>query len=57
MLKQKTLKGSFSLCGKGMTEMAKYQLSGDYATKAEAQGYADAKDDAIAAAKKAGDDA
>lgn len=40
-----------------MTEMAKYQLSGDYATKAEAQGYADAKDDAIAAAKKAGDDA
>ena len=40
-----------------MTEMAKYQLSGDYATKAEAQGYADAKDEAIAAAKKAGDDA
>ena len=29
----------------------------DYATKAEAQGYADAKDDAIAAAQKAGDDA
>lgn len=29
----------------------------DYATKAEAQGYADAKDTAIAAAKKAGDDA
>lgn len=40
-----------------MTEMAKYQLSGNYATKDEAQGYADAKDDAIAAAKKAGDDA
>lgn len=40
-----------------MTEMAKYQLAGDYATKAEAQGYADAKDTAIAAAKKAGDDA
>ena len=40
-----------------MTEMAKYQLSGDYATKAEAQGYADAKDETIAAAKKAGDDA
>lgn len=40
-----------------MTEMAKYQLAGDYATKAEAQGYADAKDEAIAAAKKAGDDA
>lgn len=40
-----------------MTEMAKYQLSGDYATKAEAQGYANAKDSAIAEAKKAGDDA
>lgn len=40
-----------------MTEMTKYQLVGDYATKAEAQGYADAKDEAIAAAKKAGDDA
>lgn len=38
-------------------EFAKYQLAGDYATKAEAQGYADAKDAAIAAAKKAGDDA
>ena len=40
-----------------MTEMAKYQLSGDYATKAEAQGYANAKDAAIAEAKKAGTDA
>lgn len=40
-----------------MTEMAKYQLSGDYATKAEAQGYANAKDEAIAEAKKAGTDA
>ena len=40
-----------------MTEMAKYQLSGDYATKAEAQGYADAKNGAIAEAKKAGTDA
>lgn len=40
-----------------MTEMAKYQLAGDYATKAEAQGYADAKDTAIAEAKKAGTDA
>jgi hypothetical protein len=40
-----------------MTEMAKYQLSGDYATKAEAQGYANAKDGAIAEAKKAGTDA
>ena len=29
----------------------------NYATKTEAQGYADAKDEAIAAAKKAGDDA
>lgn len=43
--------------GDVMTEMAKYQLAGDYATKTEAQGYADAKDEAIAAAKKAGDDA
>ena len=33
------------------------QVAGDYATKTEAQGYADAKDAAIAAAKKAGDDA
>lgn len=33
------------------------QAAGDYATKAEAQGYADAKDEAIAAAKKSGDDA
>lgn len=40
-----------------MTEMAKYQIAGDYATKAEAQGYANAKDSAIAEAKKAGDDA
>lgn len=43
--------------GDVMTEMAKYQLAGDYATKTEAQGYANAKDEAIAAAKKAGDDA
>lgn len=33
------------------------QAVGDYATKAEAQGYANAKDTAIAQAKKAGDDA
>ena len=33
------------------------QAVGDYATKAEAQGYADAKDEAIAAALKAGQDA
>lgn len=31
------------------------QATGDYATKTEAQGYADAKDDAIAEAKAAGD--
>lgn len=36
-----------------MTEMAKYQLAGDYATKAEAKGYADAKDAAIQAAQTA----
>lgn len=40
-----------------MTEMAKYQIAGDYATKADAQGYANAKDGAIAEAKKAGTDA
>lgn len=39
------------------TALAGKQAVGDYATKAEAQGYADAKDAAIAAAKKAGDDA
>lgn len=39
------------------TALAGKQAAGDYATKAEAQGYADAKDTAIAAAKKAGDDA
>lgn len=39
------------------TALADKQASGDYATKTEAQGYADAKDEAIAAAKKAGDDA
>lgn len=33
------------------------QAAGDYATKTEAQGYADAKDEAIAEAKKAGTDA
>ena len=37
--------------------LAGKQATGDYATKAEAQGYANAKDEAIAAAKKAGDDA
>ena len=39
------------------TALAGKQAAGDYATKAEAQGYADVKDAAIAAAKKAGDDA
>ncbi len=39
------------------TELGKKQAVGDYATKTEAQGYANAKDAAIAAAKKAGDDA
>lgn len=39
------------------TALAGKQATGDYATKTEAKGYADAKDEAIAAAKKAGDDA
>lgn len=39
------------------TALAGKQAAGDYATKTEARGYADAKDAAIAAAKKAGDDA
>lgn len=39
------------------TALAGKQAAGDYATKDEAQGYANAKDEAIAAAKKAGDDA
>ena len=38
-----------------MTEMAKYQLAGDYATKAEAQAMADGKDAAIKAAKDSAD--
>lgn len=37
--------------------LAGKQDVGDYATKDEAKGYADAKDEAIATAKKAGDDA
>lgn len=37
--------------------LAGKQATGDYATTTEAQGYADAKDEAIAAAQKAGDDA
>ena len=38
-----------------VAELAKKQNVGDYATKAEAQGYADAKNDAIADAKAAGE--
>jgi hypothetical protein len=38
-----------------MTEMAKYQLAGDYATKAEAQAMADGKDASIKAAKDSAD--
>ena len=41
--------------GDVMTEMAKYQLAGDYATKSEAQEYANAKDGAIAEAKGIGE--
>lgn len=47
--------------GDVMTEMAKYQLAGDYATKTEAQGYAteaaNGKDAAIQAAQDAADNA
>lgn len=47
--------------GDVMTEMAKYQIAGDYATKTEAQGYATAaangKDAAIEAAQNAADKA
>ena len=38
-----------------VAELAKKQNTGDYATKAEAQGYANSKDEAISAAKAAGD--
>lgn len=38
-----------------VTELAKKQDAGDYATKSEAQGYANAKDNAIAEAKASGD--
>lgn len=40
-----------------VAELAKKQNTGDYATKTEAQGYADAKDEAIAAAQAAADKA
>ena len=39
------------------TELAKYQPKGDYATKTEAQGYANAKDEAISNAQKDATDA
>lgn len=39
------------------SELAKYQPKGDYATKAEAQGYANAKDEAISNAQKDATDA
>ena len=40
-----------------MAEVVKMQVAGDYATKAEAKEYADAKDAAIATAKASGDKA
>lgn len=50
-----TVKDAYVLAS-GKVTMAEVEAK-DYATKTEAQGYADAKDAAIAAAKKAGDDA
>lgn len=50
-----TVKDAYVLAS-GKATMADVEAK-DYATKTEAQGYADAKDAAIAAAKKAGDDA
>lgn len=50
-----TVKDAYELAS-GKTTMAEVEAK-NYATKTEAQGYADAKDAAIAAAKKAGDDA
>lgn len=50
-----TVKDAYVLAS-GKATMAEVEAK-DYATKTEAQGYADAKDAAIAAAKKAGDDA
>lgn len=53
--------GTVDSFGDVMTEMAKYQLAGDYATKTEAQGYAteaaNGKDAAIKAAQDAADNA
>ncbi len=50
-----TVKSAYELAA-SKTTMAAVEAK-DYATKTEAQGYADAKDTAIAAAKKAGTDA
>lgn len=50
-----TVKDAYELASV-KTTMAEVEAK-NYATKTEAQGYADAKDSAIAAAKKAGDDA
>lgn len=57
-----TVKGAYEAAAaantlaSGKTTMAEVEAK-NYATKAEAEGYANAKDTAIAAAKKAGDDA
>lgn len=48
---------SINTFGAVETALAGKQAAGDYATKTEAQGYADAKNEAIAAAKTAGDNA
>lgn len=56
---QQTVKSAYELAGTKATlaEAVKEIEKKDYATKAQAQGYADAKDAAIADAKKAGTDA
>lgn len=51
------LVGSTAVATQIANAIAALKLGETYATKTEAQGYADAKDSAIAAAKKAGDDA
>ena len=56
---QQTVKSAYELAGTKATlaEVVTEIEKKDYATKAQAQGYADAKDTAIADAKKAGTDA
>jgi hypothetical protein len=56
---QQTVKSAYELAGTKTTlaEAVAEIEKKDYATKTQAQGYADAKDTAIAAAKKAGTDA